>query len=1160
MANIALFPGSYKPPHIGHYTAAKQAAQIAGKVKVFVGSGEREGITQGMSVQLWELYTQNDPNIEIIQSLSSPVTDVYDYVELEAKDGDIIYFIKGDKDADDPRFKNIEKYAEKVKKKIKKRPINVLDVKSRTGKEMSGRLMRAYIKSEDKRSFIDGLPEGINGEQAWNIVTGLEELYNKPQSGEQPYGDTTRYHDHWKSNDLGPKKPVEPAYKYKRRNFPKSMYESRGGESELHIYDFDETIARVETPIPYTVESPEGKIIEKGETTSIEFEETKDYLKNLHKENIKINWDFKAFANLISKGTLNNEVFQKLLKSIENPNAKVTILTARAIGLPVTKFLKDQGIWAYVVPLGLNKEKGQPVTGEDKANWIEKRIKDTTKKVIFIDDAPENRKAIYTLKNKYPNIEFDVETPPKINENYTTSSALINDIPISLETMITPDQQMKGMMGRDSLDGGMLFPYDRVQQRDFHMKNCKMSLDIIFIKQGKINNIHSDCPPCKKNKCPNYSGMADNVLEFPGGYCNKNNVNIGDEINLTIDNTPPQSPIEINETKYGSQYLLAQYKDKIQLKHGHQQYRNLQTLMSQQKDEEVETWLKTKGYLNEEIDEGEVADMFKYNLELQKIGTEEQYSQYLTKIFPNSKIKDIVYHGSNYLFDKFEKKVNPNNKYSEGSYNGGWFFAGKKATSEFYTDSKILAKITNFLSISKGKTPTVYSIMLNIQNPIIEDRKGEAGIGFEEVNNAIAKGNDAYIAKNVADPSVLDTVYVVFDPKDIHILGSKQDIKDFTSFTSKLNETMTKLFSKNWWLDIINEHILTEGGAAGHMAHPFNLPNVNSGKDLKDLFVKASDSLQSNPGAVKIDGVNSSIRLIDLNGQKQFVMDRGSKKPLDIKGITKDDLENRFKPGHGMVKVGGEVLDMFNEALPSLEADLKKLGVWEDPNILFNMEYVSGKTNVQDYGSNFIAIHGLNKIESKEVQGKRGPLIKRASTEVSYDKAALQSMLDNLKPIAEKNDFEVYGSVPTEVKGKPNFGAALNTSYTIKSNKGDKTQSLDKWLNELNNIPEEDFIFMNVNGIKKKVGAVSKQVYVTLLKGDNIDELYESEEDKQKAIEGFTTYLATEKLGDEILKILDSPMGTVDNHEGVVIRDEKIANVPFKITGKFILGGMVSDF
>ena len=45
MANIALFPGSYKPPHIGHYTAAKQAAQIAGKVMVGnYKSGSNKGI------------------------------------------------------------------------------------------------------------------------------------------------------------------------------------------------------------------------------------------------------------------------------------------------------------------------------------------------------------------------------------------------------------------------------------------------------------------------------------------------------------------------------------------------------------------------------------------------------------------------------------------------------------------------------------------------------------------------------------------------------------------------------------------------------------------------------------------------------------------------------------------------------------------------------------------------------------------------------------------------------------------------------------------------------------------------------------------------------------------------------------------------------------
>ena len=992
MANIALYPGGYKPPHIGHYEAAKEALTQADKVIVFVGPKEREGITQDMSISLWELYTEKD-NIEIRKAGVSPVKDVYDFVELEAEDGDILSFIKGEKDIKDPRFARIPTYAKKFGKKININFINISNKTDRKGYPVSGTWMRGYIKKNNFQDFTTGLPKHLSAEQeneAWAIVIGLTD-YSSPKGGtqssqfeenvfskkwwkdilsekEEPYGDTTAYRDHWKSSDPGPKKPVEPAYKYKRRNFPfYSMYETRGGEPELHIYDFDETIARVETPIPYTVKSSEGEIIEKGETTSIEFEETKDKLKDSYDEGIIIDWDFKAFANLISKATINNEIFQKLLNSIKNPNAKVTILTARAVGLPVTKFLKDQGIWAYVVPLGQNKEKGQSVTGEDKANWVEKRLKDTTKKVIFIDDAPENRKAIYTLRDKYPDIEFSVETPPEITEqggtmtnqekakhaknlkrlnkdlrkqgdqyievpsylkgtltrklyeNHTTSTALINNSLVPLETMNTPEQQMTGMMGRDSLEGGMLFPYDTVQRRDFHMKNCKIPLDIIFIKQDKINNIHHNCPPCKQNDCPNYSGMADNVLELSGGYCKRNNINIGDKINLNI-------------------------------------------------------------------------------------------------------------------------------------------------------------------------------------NPNIQDL-------------------------NKMDKTYPDIV------------------------------TETRLFSKDWWLNI-----LTEGGAAGHMAHPFNLPNVNDGKSLLDVFKKTANSLEKNPGSVKIDGVNSSIRLVDLEGKKQFVMDRGSKKPLDIKGITKADLKDRFKKKdgsiHGMIEAGGNVLDMFNEALPSLENDLKKLGAWDDPNILFNMEYVEGKTNVQDYGSNFIAIHGLNKIESKEVMGAKKMLTKRISKEISYDKSALQSLLDNLEPTANKNNFKVYGSVPTEMVKKPNFGIALSQQYTIKSNEGDKTQSLDKWLNELNDIPEETFIFMD--GIKR--GAVSKLVYTTLLNGGNIDELFENEEDKQAAVEGFTTYLATEKLGDEILKVLDSPMGSADNHEGVVIRDKKIANVPFKITGKFILGGMASDF
>ena len=40
-----------------------------------------------------------------------------------------------------------------------------------------------------------------------------------------------------------------------------------------------------------------------------------------------------------------------------------------------------------------------------------------------------------------------------------------------------------------------------------------------------------------------------------------------------------------------------------------------------------------------------VSEVFESNPELTEIGTEEQYNAYLDTVFPDSKVKDIVYHG-----------------------------------------------------------------------------------------------------------------------------------------------------------------------------------------------------------------------------------------------------------------------------------------------------------------------------------------------------------------------------------------------------------------------------------------------------------------------------------------------------------------------------------
>ena len=62
---------------------------------------------------------------------------------------------------------------------------------------------------------------------------------------------------------------------------------------------------------------------------------------------------------------------------------------------------------------------------------------------------------------------------------------------LPLEIMSTPNSRELGMMGRNSLDGGMLFIFPDVSEKSFWMKNCLIKLDIIFIVGNKITKIYS---------------------------------------------------------------------------------------------------------------------------------------------------------------------------------------------------------------------------------------------------------------------------------------------------------------------------------------------------------------------------------------------------------------------------------------------------------------------------------------------------------------------------------------------------------------------------------------------------------------------------------------------------------------------------------------------
>ena len=217
MEKIALLPGGFKPPHAGHYNMAKWLAANtdADTVVVKVGSKEREGITRDQSLAMWDIYrsTDSDPlakKLTILPSNSpSPVRDVYDFIELEAPEGSMVYLALGEKDADDKRYASIPKFAEPRGIQFK-----TVIVPPQSG-GVSGTQMRGFIKEGEKNQFLKYLPEHLsleNKDKIWSMLEASieEELYN-PDDHVLDYMKSSE----WKAGHSKPD-DIPPSYKYKR--------------------------------------------------------------------------------------------------------------------------------------------------------------------------------------------------------------------------------------------------------------------------------------------------------------------------------------------------------------------------------------------------------------------------------------------------------------------------------------------------------------------------------------------------------------------------------------------------------------------------------------------------------------------------------------------------------------------------------------------------------------------------------------------------------------------------------------------------------------------------------------------------------------------------------------------------------------------------------
>jgi hypothetical protein len=300
--------------------------------------------------------------------------------------------------------------------------------------------------------------------------------------------------------------------------------------------------------------------------------------------------------------------------------------------------------------------------------------------------------------------------------------------------------------------------------------------DIFSLKQGFIETKSIEVKPGVEELFDSNPELANQVYEALGFKVSNssialnkiNNTKIGENVTLFINNMPVKYK-KVSENYFeGKQITKKQETDFIN--------------SSESVTTSIEKFIEKEGttirYSLDELINFYLEKLPKFQAtSQQKQQALQAYSQYLDTVFPDSQVKDIVYHGS--IYDNKQS-------FKESTRVSGNYFAVNPNEALQHAERQLQNK----------KDAVLYSILLNIKNPKIitkpidyEDLdtevkiyKGDTVFGTD-YDAIIAEKVEEYNATKSAETVWLEKQIVIFEPEQAHILGSKQDIEGFKDFT-----------------------------------------------------------------------------------------------------------------------------------------------------------------------------------------------------------------------------------------------------------------------------------------------------------------------------------------------------------------------------------------
>jgi len=179
---IAIFPGAFKPPHLGHFNVVKRLSTMADEVVVLISPKSRGGISADESFAVWQLYkTLLDSNVSFRIAAENPITETYDTIKNNPDVKFIVAFGKGEGDRFN-QIKNTDKYYN----------VSIFDAGS--GEYgISATNLRNTLINGDMNSLEKYLPKGIDVLDFKNAInySNKEELHEAvpPEFEQDDYQD-----------------------------------------------------------------------------------------------------------------------------------------------------------------------------------------------------------------------------------------------------------------------------------------------------------------------------------------------------------------------------------------------------------------------------------------------------------------------------------------------------------------------------------------------------------------------------------------------------------------------------------------------------------------------------------------------------------------------------------------------------------------------------------------------------------------------------------------------------------------------------------------------------------------------------------------------------------------------------------------------------------